>query len=209
MDDVTEPIMEEFDGCVAGLFKSEGSDLHVKVGSPPMYRMPDGLVRLDRAPVTREETDAIADAIVPASRRDRLEQHGGDGLRLFRARRRTLPPRRVPPARIDQHRASRPEVRSTELAEVGLPDAVRQFSEEHRGLILVTGPTGSGKTTTLSAMIEHIDETKAVHIVTVEDPVEVLYQDRLASSISARSRPTPTTSWPRSGPRSDRTPTSS
>ncbi len=52
MDDVTEPIVEEFNGWLAGLFKSEGSDLHVKVGSPPMYRMPDGLLRLDRAPLT-------------------------------------------------------------------------------------------------------------------------------------------------------------
>jgi len=76
MDDVTEPIMEEFNGWLAGLFKSEGSDLHVKVGSPPMYRMPDGLLRLDRAPLTFEETNAIADAIVPAARRDRLEEHG-------------------------------------------------------------------------------------------------------------------------------------
>ena len=65
--------------------------------------------------------------------------------------------------------------------EVGLPDSIRQIAEEHRGLVLVTGPTGSGKTTTLSAMIEHINETKPVHIVTVEDPVEVLYQDKVAS----------------------------
>ena len=76
MDGVTEPIVEEFKGWLAGLFKSEGSDLHVKVGSPPMYRMPNGLVRLDREPLTFAETNAIADAIVPASRRDRLEQHG-------------------------------------------------------------------------------------------------------------------------------------
>ena len=180
MDDVTEAIIEEFNGWLAGLFKSEGST-HVKVGHLiPMYRMPDGLVRLDRAPLTREETDAIADAIVPASRRDRLEQHGETDLRVLGARGRPLPHERVPPARIDQHGAPSPKLGAT-FAEVGLPDAVRQLSEEHRGLILVTGPTGSGKTTTLSAMIEHINETKAVHIVTVEDPVEVLYQDKLAS----------------------------
>jgi twitching motility protein PilT len=62
--------------------------------------------------------------------------------------------------------------------EIGLPDAVRTIADEHRGLILVTGPTGSGKTTTLAAMIDYINKTKPVHIVTVEDPIEVLHRDQ-------------------------------
>ena len=65
--------------------------------------------------------------------------------------------------------------------EIGLPDAVRQIADEQRGLILVTGPTGSGKTTTLAAMIAYINETKPVHIVTIEDPIEVLHKDAMAS----------------------------
>src|SRR5207237_2497997 len=65
--------------------------------------------------------------------------------------------------------------------EIGLPDAVRQIADEQRGLILVTGPTGSGKTTTLAAMISYINETKPVHIVTIEDPIEVLHKDATAS----------------------------
>jgi twitching motility protein PilT len=65
--------------------------------------------------------------------------------------------------------------------ELDLPDVVRQLANEHRGLVLVTGPTGSGKTTTLAAMIGHINKTKPVHIVTVEDPIEVLHRDELAS----------------------------
>jgi twitching motility protein PilT len=67
------------------------------------------------------------------------------------------------------------------FAEIGLPDAVREISDEHRGLILVTGPTGAGKTTTLAAMIEYINQTKPVHIVTIEDPIEVLHHDKTAS----------------------------
>jgi twitching motility protein PilT len=67
------------------------------------------------------------------------------------------------------------------VEEVGLPQIVNQLAEEARGLILVTGPTGSGKTTTLSAMIEHINVTQSVHIVTIEDPIEVLHTDKLAS----------------------------
>ncbi len=181
VDDVTEPIVEEFNGWLAGLFKSEGSDLHVKVGSPPMYRMPDGLLRLDRAPLTFAETNAIADAIVPAARRDRLEEHGETDFAYSVkdvGRFRTNVFHQRGSTSIVLRRLS---FGGPTFAEVGLPDAVRQLAEEHRGLILVTGPTGSGKTTTLSAMIEHINETKAVHIVTVEDPVEVLYADKVAS----------------------------
>ena len=65
--------------------------------------------------------------------------------------------------------------------EMGLPDTVRRLADEHRGLILVTGPTGSGKTTTLASMIGYINETKPVHIVTIEDPIEVLHRDAVAS----------------------------
>jgi twitching motility protein PilT len=65
--------------------------------------------------------------------------------------------------------------------EAGLPDAVRKVAEEQRGLVLVTGPTGSGKTTTLAAMIDYINKTKPVHIVTIEDPIEVLHKDDVAS----------------------------
>ena len=64
---------------------------------------------------------------------------------------------------------------------MGLPDPIRRLADEHRGLILVTGPTGSGKTTTLASMIGYINETKPVHIVTIEDPIEVLHRDTVAS----------------------------
>src|SRR5438067_9817508 len=63
---------------------------------------------------------------------------------------------------------------------LGLPPVVRRLAEEPRGLVLVTGPTGSGKTTTIASMIDHINETKAVNIVTVEDPIEVLHTDKRA-----------------------------
>ena len=181
MEGVNEPIVEEFQGWLAGLLAGEGSDLHVKVGSPPMYRMPEGLHRLDRAPLTGDETDAIADAIVPKNRRDRLENHGEADFAYsvhdvgrFRTN-------------VFRQRGSlsmvfrRLRVGGPSFEEIGLPDAVREISDEHRGLILVTGPTGAGKTTTLAAMIEHINQTKPVHIVTIEDPIEVLHHDKTAS----------------------------
>jgi twitching motility protein PilT len=60
---------------------------------------------------------------------------------------------------------------------LGLPPSVRKLVEEHRGLVLVTGPTGSGKTTTTAAMISHINATRRCHIVTLEDPIEVMHRD--------------------------------
>jgi twitching motility protein PilT len=68
-----------------------------------------------------------------------------------------------------------------EFGSIGMPEVARALADEPRGLILITGPTGSGKTTTLASMIEHINRTHSVHIVTVEDPIEVLHHDKQAS----------------------------
>ena len=67
------------------------------------------------------------------------------------------------------------------LSDLGLPDVVGKLAEEERGIILVTGTTGSGKSTTLAAMIEHINETAFKHIVTIEDPIEYLHNDRMSA----------------------------
>jgi twitching motility protein PilT len=181
MDDVTDAILAEFHGWLAGLLDGDGSDLHVKVGSPPMYRMPEGLHRLDRAPLTALETNTIAHAIVPENRRSRFDEHGEVDFAYsirdvgrFRAN-------------VFRQRGSismvfrRLRFGGPSFEEIGLPDAVRQIADEQRGLVLVTGPTGAGKTTTLAAMIEYINQTKPVHIVTIEDPIEVLHHDNVAS----------------------------
>jgi twitching motility protein PilT len=70
---------------------------------------------------------------------------------------------------------------SASFEELGLPEVIRQLADEPRGLVLATGPTGSGKTTTLAAMVDHINHTRECHIVTIEDPLEVLHSDDLAS----------------------------
>src|SRR5205823_13863369 len=75
----------------------------------------------------------------------------------------------------------RVRIGSPSFDELGLPAVVRSLSDSPRGLILVTGPTGSGKTTTLAAMIDHINATRPCHILTIEDPIEVLHPDRIAS----------------------------
>jgi twitching motility protein PilT len=173
--------LPEFNGWLEQLMSSEGSDLHVKVGSPPMLRMPDGLVRLDRDPLTGIETQTIADRIVPEDRRAKFEETGEIDFaysvpHVGRFRANVFRQRGSISMVLRKLRFGGPT-----FEELGLPDVVRGLAGEHRGLILVTGPTGSGKTTTLAAMIDHINRTKSVHIVTIEDPIEVLHRDEMAS----------------------------
>lgn len=181
MDHAADPIIDRFHLWLASLLEGEGSDLHVKVGSAPMHRMPDGLQRLDDSKLTSDETARIAEAIVPEGRRERLYDQGEVDFAY------SIPEVGRFRANVFRQRGSismvfrRLRFGGPTFEEVGLPESVRNIADQHRGLILVTGPTGSGKTTTLSAMIEHINETKPVHIVTVEDPVEVLYVDKMAS----------------------------
>ncbi len=174
-----EPVAE-FDGWLGQLMAGEGSDLHVKVGSAPLIRMPDGLQRVDRDPLTTMETVAIAETIIPEDRRHRFEENGEVDFAY------SLPNVGRFRANIFRQRGAISMVfrklrfGGPTFAEIGLPDAIRTIPDEHRGLVLVTGPTGAGKTTTLAAMIEYINRTKPVHIVTIEDPIEVLHQDHLA-----------------------------
>jgi twitching motility protein PilT len=176
-----QAMLPEFNGWLEQLVASEGSDLHVKVGSPPLLRMPDGLVRLDRDPLTGIETQTIAERIVPEDRRTKFEETGEIDFaysvpHVGRFRANVFRQRGSISMVLRKLRFGGPT-----FEELGLPDVVRKIADEHRGLVLVTGPTGSGKTTTLAAMIDHINRTKAVHVVTIEDPIEVLHRDEMAS----------------------------
>jgi twitching motility protein PilT len=181
MEGTTTPIVEEFNAWLAQLVAGEGSDLHVKVGSAPMIRLPQGLHRLEREPLSQEETDGIADGIVPEDRKGRFGDTGEIDFAY------SLPEVGRFRVNVFRQRGSISMVLrklrfgGPSFEEVGLPEAVRSIADEHRGLVLVTGPTGSGKTTTLAAMIDYINKTKAVHIVTIEDPIEVLHRDHVAS----------------------------
>ncbi len=156
----------------------EASDIHLKVGSPPILRIDGRLERVDHPPITPAETERIAFAIMPKQRAEEFLNtceadfaHSVAGLGRFRVnvlRQRGsvgLVLRRVQSAILS-------------FEDLGLPPAVRRLAENPRGLVLVTGPTGSGKTTTLAAMIDHINATMSRHIVTVEDPIEVLHGDK-------------------------------
>ncbi len=157
------------------------SDLHLIVGAPPMMRIDGQLIRIDAPPLKATDTAAAAMAITPPDRQHLLESQkevdfahsipGGGRFRVNVFRQRgsiSVVMRRV-------------RLGGASFKELGLPPVVRQLAEAPRGLVLVTGPTGAGKTTTLAAMIEHINKTKAVHILTIEDPIEVLHPHRKAS----------------------------
>ncbi|MGH9178030.1 MAG: type IV pilus twitching motility protein PilT [Acidimicrobiales bacterium] len=157
-----------------------GSDLHVKVGSVPHVRVDGHLLPAPFDQVTPADAERMAFAVLPRDRADEFVNHseadfalsvaglGRFRVNVFRQRGSVgLVFRRVLPG-----------IPSFET--LGLPSVVRRLAEEQRGMVLVTGPTGSGKTTTIAAMIDHINETRAVNVVTVEDPIEVLHGDRKA-----------------------------
>ena len=174
-------IVEEFNRWLSLLVERNGSDLHVKVGTPPKVRQSGALLPLDREPLSHDEMEAIGTAIVPPERLERFEAAGEvdfayslAGVGRFRVN-------------VFRQRGSVSAVFRTlrfggpSFDEMGLPEVIRQLADEQRGLVLVTGPTGSGKTTTLAAMIEHLNHTRQSHIVTIEDPIEVLFRDDVAS----------------------------
>jgi twitching motility protein PilT len=175
------PIVPEFNAWLERLVAGEGSDLHVKVGSPPMIRLPKGLHRLDRDPLTGIECQAIAEGIIPPERMARFQETGEVDFaysipNVGRFRVNVFRQRGSISMVLRKLRFGGPA-----FEEIGLPDAVRKIADEQRGLVLVTGPTGSGKTTTLAAMIDYINKKKPVHIVTIEEPIEVLHRDDVAA----------------------------
>jgi twitching motility protein PilT len=159
----------------------DGSDLHIKGGSLHSVRIDGHLRTLDNEPAINDE-DALkmTEAIMPPNIRTIFwERHEADlayslnGVGRFRMN--AFYQRGSVALAIRRVRTS-----TSSIEELGLPDVVRRLAEEQRGLVVVTGPTGSGKTTTLAAMINHINQTRACHIVTVEDPIECLHSDKTA-----------------------------
>ena len=164
----------------------DASDLHVTSGSPPLLRIRGRLAPLDDfEPFTPEETRDLLYRILSTEQQKRLEidrqldfSYSVPGVARFRVnvyfQRDTLAAafRLVP--RL---------IKSAE--ELGLPEVLRELALEPRGLVLVTGPTGSGKSTTLATMIDQINSTRSLHIITIEDPIEFLHQHK-ASVVNQR-----------------------
>jgi twitching motility protein PilT len=170
----------DLDYCLRNLIEAGGSDLHLKVPAPPVMRVDGAMRRIDgAAPLTGEDTLAAVHQMLddPAKLREFQEENEVDfsysipGIARFRVnafRQRgsvSLVIRAIP---VD--------IRT--IDELQLPPVIRELAEEERGIVLLTGTTGSGKSTTLAAMIDHINSTRARHIVTIEDPIEFLHKDK-------------------------------
>jgi twitching motility protein PilT len=172
---------EELDRLLQILCDLGGSDLHIKGGALHSVRVDGHLGVLgEEPPISAEDTLALAEAIMPPNIRTIFwEKHEADFAyslnNVGRFRINAFYQRGSVALAIRQVSTS-----SSTIEELGLPDVVRRLAEEQRGLVVVTGPTGSGKTTTLAAMINHINETRACHIVTVEDPIECIHRDKIA-----------------------------
>ena len=157
-----------------------GSDLHCKTGSPPRVRIDGRLRKLQAPTLTPVDTEYMASEVL---REDLVDEFARTNEADFAY---SLPG--VGRFRVNAFRARgsaglvfrRVSVGAIELEDLGLPAVVNALSLEPRGLVLVTGPTGSGKTTTLAGMIDHINQNREVHIVTIEDPIEVLHYDKLS-----------------------------
>jgi twitching motility protein PilT len=156
------------------------SDIHLKVGVPPILRRDGSLGPLAEAPVVTDDDVEEVLQIVGKRAPDRLAAFPDTGDLDIAYQEEDLPRFRVNAFRQRGHisfafRVIPKNVPNFEMLK--LPAGVRRLAEEHRGLVLVTGATGSGKTTTLAAMIDHMNKTRKQHIVTIEDPIEVLHND--------------------------------
>jgi twitching motility protein PilT len=187
-DDEGDQIIETHSGAMNELLpllrmlaEGGGSDLHIKAGSAAMIRENGSLQRVDGPKITPQQAAYLAFGIVPEDRRERFDQEGEVDFAL------SVP--RVGRFRVNVFRQRgsvsmvlrKLRTGGPTFEELGLPPVVQRLSEENRGLVLVTGPTGCGKTTTLASMIQYINATRPVHIVTIEDPIEVLHADAMGS----------------------------
>ena len=162
--------------------KEQGaSDLHVKAGAAPAFRIHGKLVRVEGAPLSREEMHTMLYEILSDDQRARFEStHDLDfalelkGVGRFRAN--------AYVHRLGEGIVMR-LIPSTlkSIEALGMPTVLKDLAMRDRGLVLVTGPTGSGKSTTLAAMVAHMNENREDHIITIEDPIEFIHEDKKCS----------------------------
>ena len=154
------------------------SDLHVRAYMPPELRIHGELVSIADEEFTPEDTDKLCHEIMTPEQSAEVEKHGGadfalshdDGTRfrvsVFKERKRWGCVLRMIPSTL------------LTLSQIGLPETVKELLFKPRGLILVTGPTGSGKSTTLASMLDVINQERGVHIITIEDPIEFYHTSK-------------------------------
>jgi twitching motility protein PilT len=166
------------DKLLATVIQLKASDLHIAVGQPPVIRHHGRMRRLDTKVLEQDDTTALMKSITPDRCQQELQEKGGadfaieftDGVRfrvaLFKQRGNIgLVLRRIPSQFLT-------------FEQIGMPDAVKRLITRPRGLLLVTGPTGSGKTTSLASMMNFINENYDRHMITLEDPIEYYHKHK-------------------------------
>lgn len=170
MNLIIEDLMEN-------LIETGGSDMHIQADAPIYFRCNGTLQPVTDEPLTPQETQRLIFSMLNNNQRKQLEQnweldcsYGVKGLGRFRVN--VYKERGCYAACL---RALSPKIPSYE--KLGLPNVVKEMAARPRGLILVTGPTGSGKTTTLAAILDYINRTRCKHILTIEDPIEYVFSN--------------------------------
>jgi len=166
------------DGILAEAFLKKASDIHITVGAPPIIRVHGNLIHLGEEKLTPDTIERVVRHITTPQQFEKLEQQGEvdfsyslQGISRFRVN--VFKQRgsyaiafRVIPQEIPKFES------------LGLPSVIREFTKLSKGLVLVTGPTGSGKSTTLASLIDIINTERSVHIITLEDPIEYLHKHK-------------------------------
>ena len=176
---IKEPFMAKIDALFKMMKEKGGSDLHLSPGNPPMLRQAGDLTPLIAQKITHEQCRGLVNEIMTEAQRKTFEEkldidfayevkelNSRFRANIFNGRYGVSAVFRLIPTQI------------LTAEQLGLPDTVIKFTQFKRGLVLVTGPTGSGKSTTLAAMIDHINKIRHDHILTVEDPVEFVHESQ-------------------------------
>jgi twitching motility protein PilT len=172
--------MAQIDQFLRLMVQQKGSDLHLTVGSPPIFRQHGELSRIKFRELTPADMQGLMFEIMTPAQRAHFEETNDIDfayeiaevarfrVNVFRQRKGMGAVMRTIPSKV------------LSADDLKLPEGIRRFCKLNKGLVLVTGPTGSGKSTTLAAMIDLINETKPDHILTIEDPVEFVHQNKKA-----------------------------
>jgi twitching motility protein PilT len=174
-------MMQGIDDLLRVMVEREASDLHIKAGSPPGIRIHGELLPVeDMPPLTPDDTERLITSIMEDYERKRFAEmkeldFAYSFSDLYRFRVNVFMQRQSMGAVL----RSVP-VNILSIDDWGLPQILKELALKQRGLVLVTGPTGCGKSTTLAAMIDHINSNRRCHIVTMEDPIEFVHRDNLS-----------------------------
>lgn len=170
--------MLDINDLLMHVLEKDASDLHITVSTPPMVRQHGELVPLDYPPLTAQDTKELIYSILTQDQREQLERnweydfsysligHARFRVNAYFQRNSIGAAFRIIPMQIKT------------LEELGMPQSLELLVRRPRGLILVTGPTGSGKSTTLASILNIVNETKSYHIITIEDPIEYLHKHK-------------------------------